>query len=100
MAVNPEITTIKFVEYLLQSFKTLLQAKGKGSAQDNINMSTFENLKFPFPILDKQELIVDALDSLMCSVQNPEVIYRKKLTALAELKQSILQKAFSGELTA
>ena len=28
-----------------------------------------------------------------------ESIYQKKLTALTELKQSILQKAFTGELT-
>ena len=28
-----------------------------------------------------------------------ENIYRMKLAALAELKQSILQKAFAGELT-
>ncbi len=29
-----------------------------------------------------------------------ETIYQRKLAALAELKQSILEKAFSGELTA
>jgi type I restriction enzyme S subunit len=29
-----------------------------------------------------------------------ESLYRQKLAALAKLKQSILQKAFSGELTA
>jgi type I restriction enzyme S subunit len=28
-----------------------------------------------------------------------ETIYRQKLNALTELKQSILQKAFTGELT-
>ncbi len=100
IVVDPEITTIKYVEYLLQSFKALLQSKGKGSAQDNINMGTFENLKFPFPDLDKQNSIVVSLDLLMSSVQSLEAIYHKKLTALTELKQSILQKAFAGELTA
>ena len=29
-----------------------------------------------------------------------EAIYQQKLAALAELKQSLLQKAFTGELTA
>ena len=29
-----------------------------------------------------------------------EAIYQQKLDSLAELKQSILQKAFAGELTA
>ena len=32
--------------------------------------------------------------------QHLEVIYQQKLAALNELKQSILQKAFTGKLTA
>jgi hypothetical protein len=32
--------------------------------------------------------------------QRLETIYRQKITALKKLKQSILQKAFTGELTA
>ncbi|EHQ51276.1 restriction modification system DNA specificity domain-containing protein [Ectothiorhodospira sp. PHS-1] len=31
--------------------------------------------------------------------QRLESIYQQKLTSLAELKQSLLQKTFSGELT-
>lgn len=99
IVVNPEITTIRYVEYLLQSFKTILQAKGQGSAQDNINLGTFENLTFPFPLLEKQESIVSSLDNLMISVQKLEKIYKSKLNYLDELKKSILQKAFTGELT-
>ena len=99
VVVNPEITTIPYVEFLLQSFKAILQAKGKGSAQDNINMGTFEKLNFPFPRIDKQNEIVNSLNELMISVQQLEVIYQKKLSSIDELKKSILQKAFSGELT-
>ena len=99
VVVNPEITTIPYVEFLLQSFKAILQAKGKGSAQDNINMGTFEKLNFPFPSINKQNEIVCSLNELMISVQQLEVIYQKKLSSIGELKKSILQKAFSGELT-
>ena len=99
VVVNPEITTIRFVEYLLQSFKVILQAKGQGSAQDNINMGTFENQNFPFPCLDMQHIIVNSLDSLMNSVQKLEKIYSEKLIKYDELKKSILQKAFTGQLT-
>lgn len=99
VVVNPEKTTVRYVEYLLQSFKTMLQAKGKGSAQDNINMGTFENLKFPFPSVKKQDSIVSSLDTLMTSVQKLEVIYSDKLSRYDELKKSILQQAFSGQLT-
>jgi type I restriction enzyme S subunit len=37
---------------------------------------------------------------LSTETQRLEAIYRQKLAALNELKQSILQKAFTGELTA
>jgi type I restriction enzyme S subunit len=100
VVVNPEFTTIPYVEFLLQSFKAILQAKGKGSAQDNINMGTFEKLTFPFPSINQQNEIVSSLNELMISVQQLEVIYQKKLNSIDELKKSILQKAFSGELTA
>lgn len=99
VVVNPEVTMVSYVEYLLQSFKAILQAKGQGSAQDNINMGTFEKMKFPFPSIQQQEEIVNSLDSLTASVQQLERVYSDKLLAIDELKKSILQKAFSGELT-
>ena len=99
VVVNPEITTVNYVEYLLQSFKVVLKEKGKGAAQDNINMGTFENMKFPFPLLETQNTIVDSLSKLMVYVQQLEKIYLDKLAAIDELKKAILQKAFSGELT-
>lgn len=39
-------------------------------------------------------------DELSGQVKELKTIYQQKLAALAELKQSLLQKAFSGELTA
>ena len=99
VVVNPQITTVSYVEYLLQSFKIILKAKGKGAAQDNINMGTFENMTFPIPSLEKQEEIVTRLEKLMASIQQLELLYSKKILTINELKKSILQKAFSGELT-
>ena len=100
IVVNNELTSNDFVEYLLQSVKARIKAKGKGSAQDNINMATFENEKFPFPHLNQQRAIVDSLNQLSLETQRLEAIYCQKLAALNELKQAILQKAFTGELTA
>jgi type I restriction enzyme, S subunit len=100
IVVDETKTTNDFVEYLLQSVKAQLKAHGKGSAQDNINLATFENQHFPFPSLDEQRNIVEALDELSANVQKLEAAYEQKLNALAELKQAILQKAFAGESTA
>ncbi|MGO1691534.1 MAG: restriction endonuclease subunit S [Marinobacter sp.] len=89
-----------YVEFLLQSVKTVLKAKGKGSAQDNINLGTFEKEKFPFPPLVVQQQVVANAEELRVMLRELEHIYERKLSALAELKQSLLQKAFTGELTA
>jgi type I restriction enzyme S subunit len=100
MVVDDKQTSNAYVEYLLQSVKARIKAKGKGSAQDNINLATFENELFPFPSLDVQRELVEKLHQLLSTTQRLEGVYQQKLDALAELKQSILQKAFAGELTA
>lgn len=98
ITVDQKKANNKFLEYLLQSFKSHLQAQGKGSAQDNINMGTFENQLFPFPNLEKQNEIVAKFDILREEAQRLETLYQRKLTALDELKKSLLHKAFNGEL--
>ena len=99
LVVNQKEAESGFVEYLLQSFKTRLQAMGKGSAQDNINLGTFENERFPFPSVTEQRRITDRLDSLREETDRLVSIYERKLSALEALKRSLLDQAFSGELT-
>jgi len=61
---DPKKTSAGYVEYLLQSTKSKLEEKGreKSSAQSNINLATFEQLKLPFPSLAEQARIVAILD--------------------------------------
>ena len=98
MVVDPARTSNSYVEYLLQSLKGVLQAKGKGSAQANINLATFENERFPFPPKDVQMEIVARLGALSEHVQSMETLYAQKLITLDALKQTILRRAFAGEL--
>lgn len=95
---NPREADTAFIEYLLQSFKTRIQALGKGSAQANINLGTFENEQFPFPPISLQKKIVTQLDALSTETQRLEAIYQRKVEALEELKKALLQQAFEGEL--
>jgi len=55
-------------------------------------------LLVPFPKLSKQKAIVKKLDQLSTETKKLEIIYQKKIEDLDELKKSILQKAFNGEL--
>lgn len=54
----------------------------------------------PIPVLIEQQRLVSIIGSIASETKRLEVIYQRKLTALIELIQSILQKAFAGELTA
>ncbi len=70
---DPKKTSAGYVEYLLQSIKNKLEEKGKekSSAQSNINLATFEQLKLPFPSIAEQARIVailDQFDTLISSI--------------------------------
>lgn len=98
VVANPKEADVGFVEYLLQSFKARLQAMGKGSAQANINMGTFENKRFPFPSIAKQKQLVGKLDSLREETGHLETIYERKLVAFEALRKSLLHQAFTSQL--
>lgn len=98
VVANPKEADVDFIEYLLQSFKARIQEMGKGSAQANINMGTFENERFPFPPVTEQKSIVAKLDALNEETQRLASLYQQKLTALDDLKKSLLHQAFSGAL--
>ncbi|WP_233279920.1 restriction endonuclease subunit S [Halomonas lysinitropha] len=77
-----------------------LEKHAKGSIMAGLNMGIIKSLPVRLPDLSEQSRIAAEIDNLRNEAQRLEAIYQQKLTALAELKQSLLQKAFSGELTA
>ncbi|MFE8069870.1 restriction endonuclease subunit S [Marinobacteraceae bacterium S3BR75-40.1] len=79
--------------------KSFIQVFGNGAAQPNLGAKSVAQYQIPLPKLSVQEELVGKLADVAKESQKLEAIYEKKLEALAELKQSLLQKAFSGELT-
>jgi type I restriction enzyme S subunit len=70
-----------------------------GSAQPQFNGAALKEIIFWFPkSLKEQKGIVAKFDALYGETRKLEAIYHNKLANLEELKKSILQKAFSGEL--
>ncbi len=67
--------------------------------QGNVGIGAITNAKVPFPSLDAQSQIVRHFENLSNQTKQLETKYQQKLMALEELKKSILQKAFSGELS-
>jgi type I restriction enzyme, S subunit len=91
-----------FIVHFLKSreLRKQLIESGGGINISSLNQQGLSLIMMSFPVLEKQKNIVKNIDNLAVETQRLEAIYQKKLAALTELKQSILQKAFTGELTA
>lgn len=92
-------------EFLILFFQTneywnLINLGISGSAQGGFNASKLKTLNIPIPVKNSIQLnIINKLDKLSAEVKRLELIYKRKLELLEELKQSILERAFRGELT-
>ncbi|MBW4504211.1 MAG: restriction endonuclease subunit S [Scytonema hyalinum WJT4-NPBG1] len=80
--------------------KVQISERLNGTTTKTIRKDGIRSLNILVPPLPEQKNIVNKLDSIVFETQRLETIYHQKLAALNELKQSILQKAFTGELTA
>jgi len=88
-----------FLRYVLMSFVENLKRLSHGAAYNALPIEKLKKHIVYLPSDTQQLKIVSRLDVLQAKTQRLEAIYQEKLSALAELKQSILQKAFAGELT-
>ena len=65
-----------------------------------LNMGIIKDLPVWLPSLEEQKEIVERVGELGEETLRLRSVYEQKKLALLELKQSFLQKAFSGELAA
>jgi type I restriction enzyme, S subunit len=99
---NYEILNRDFLFHLLMSknFTNYAIAGSDRAGMPKVNRDHLFRYITWIPSLSEQIDITKKIDRLAIETQRIEAIYRQKLTALNELKQSILHKAFTGELTA
>ena len=69
-----------------------------GAAITRLTLIKIKNVCFSLPPIKTQQIIVQKLDTLSAETQKLETIYQTKLNDLEELKKSVLEKAFNGEL--
>ena len=70
-----------------------------GTTQPTVSLKSLKSLNIPIPAAQMQLKIVTNLNHFSDEIDNLESIHKNKLSSLDELKKSLLQKAFSGELT-
>jgi len=97
---NSKIINQEFGYYLLISnfIQKQIRAKTYGAALMQINIGDLRKIQTAYPPLKTQQAIVQKLDALSAETKKLESIYQQKINDLEELKKSVLQKAFAGEL--
>ncbi|PHQ34153.1 restriction endonuclease subunit S [Rhodopirellula bahusiensis] len=92
-SINPHFLFFYFVNVDMREL-------GSGSTIPQINNYDIDPLPIFVPSPEVQKSTVEKLLLLLAEVEKLEHCCKQKLWALSELKQSILQKAFTGQLTA
>ena len=88
----------KFLYYFCLGYDFTKHDKGT-TLPSLVKKDLLANVFIPVPPLAEQRRIVEILDEAFKAIAIAEANTKKKLENLTELKQSILEKAFSGELS-
>ena len=98
---NREQLVPSFLKFYIQSpigFKSIT-GKMTGAAIKRIILRDIKAAKMFMPSVEIQNSYISAIEKLLINVSQIEVKYLDKLRSLNELRKSLLQKAFAGELT-
>ncbi len=97
--VNKNVDRYFLASYLRSSnIVNFLNNDSMGAKMPRTNMKTFKNLEIIFPPLETQQKVVLYLDEVSNKIEKIKELQKLKMQSLKELKASILDKAFKGEL--
>jgi restriction endonuclease S subunit len=94
----------KFIYYFIKHYFSIPNENAIDSEIPLISKEVFDNLSIPIPYknnqpnLERQLEIVNYLDILTEKIKRLEELQERELNIFRELKESILNKAFNGEL--
>ena len=87
-----------YIRYFVESQKIRLWAFAPATAQKNINLDTLENLIVPYCNIDEQRIVVSEIESRISVCDSIEQTVDTALQQAEAMRQSILKKAFEGDL--
>lgn len=91
-----DMATQRLVEYFFNSIS--VEPWVTGMAQPKLNQKALNDIPVPLPPVTERERLVGELDELADHIERMENAQEARLVALAALKQSLLHRAFTGEL--
>jgi type I restriction enzyme, S subunit len=98
---NPLIINAKYLTYILSShfLRQQIESKAKStSGVNNINSGEIQSLLIPIHSINEQIEISRLLDQKITNINSIELDIENSLNKAEMLRQSILKKAFSGQL--
>ncbi|WP_447780348.1 restriction endonuclease subunit S [Aeromonas veronii] len=102
MNPDPERVMTEFLYFQLRTpalrQEIMGRAQGANPTMKKISNGAVKTLPIVVPRLETQSSIAQSLNQLTIETQRLESLYQRKIAALDELKQSLLQQAFSGNL--
>lgn len=97
--VKPKFeTTSKFIFYVFQAIEKECVKKSNGTTVLGINLTSLKEIQVPNLKIEEQNLIVQEIESRLSVADKMEENITQSLQQAEALRQSILKKAFSGEL--
>lgn len=98
--VRRDLLDDDFLFYMIPTdiIKGELMKRSERSLIPSMSIEHLKEITIPLPPLKTQQTLLVKLNALQAEAKNLEELYTQKISSLDELKKSILQKAFSGEL--
>ena len=87
-----------YLLYFLRTQTTKLRGVNQGAAQPNLNTSIIKAIWVPLPPLAEQEQIVALVEERLSQIDSAEKTIDAELIRSKRLRQSILKRAFEGNL--
>ena len=100
ISLNRDVYLPKFFKSYFESsvVKLFYSSITKGTTMDVLNLGIIKTIPFPLPSIEEQQLIVQEIESRLSVADKMEESIAQSLQQAEALRQSILKKAFSGEL--
>ena len=100
--LDSKVVVPKFILFNLQvsNIKEQMDEVTTDTAREFLSLTNLKKLLFPIPPLEEQKEIVKQVEKLFAFADKLEARYTKAKTMIDKLPQSILAKAFRGELVA
>jgi type I restriction enzyme S subunit len=93
-----EYTDVRFTEYFFRTAKKNIEKFAPATAQKNINLDILGKVAIPLPPEKEQQVIIEEIERRLSVAEEIERGIETNMTRTEHFRQSILKKAFAGEL--